>query len=392
MNPFFDEAPDRKGTNSLKWAYQSTFPDAPGDALPMWIADMEFSCAPAIIQALHQRVDQGIFGYSTPDAAYYNSIIGWFFRRYQWQIRPEELCHAPGVVPAISILIQCLSAPGDGIIIQPPVYNPFHETITANGRTVYENPLLADHGRYTIDFEGLEGLLASPDTKGLLLCNPHNPVGRVWSRQELLRLAQLCQRHGKWIISDDIHCDICRAGVTYTPIASVAREYGAHIFTCTSPGKSFNLPGLQSANIVISNSQVKEQYLKVLEGQLHIGLRSPFAISATIAAYDQSEAWLAALNEYLDENIKAATVRLSELAPELSVTPSQGTYLMWLDCTGAKLDGATLMQRLGAMGKVIVNHGAIYGGQTDGFIRVNAACPRHMLLDGVSRIAQAIHS
>lgn len=387
----FDRIIDRNGTFSLKWEnVTQALPGAPADALPLWVADMDFPCAEPILQALHERVDRQIFGYSVhQSAAYYAAVLGWYKRRFDWELTPEQLFYSPGVVPAIGFLIDLLTQPGDGVIIQPPVYYPFANKIRDYDRTIVTNPLLETDGCYSINFDDLADKLSQPENKGLLLCSPHNPVGRVWQSEELRQVVELCRRYDKWIIADEIHGDIVRQEHIHIPLEKLCPEYKHRIFTCTAPSKTFNLAGLQLSNIIINDPLIQAAWRAKVDGQ--IGLHGPnvFAITAAIAAYNDGEDWLEQVKRYLDANIAYAEAFVAEHLPKVRISPCQGTYLLWLDFRAYGLSAEELEERMLTVAKVALDEGKLFGTEGRGFERVNVACPRAILTDCLERIAKA---
>lgn len=379
----FDTPVNREGTFSLKW-------DAAGpDTLPMWVADMDFKTAPAITEALIKRAAHGIFGYTKTPQAYYDAITAWFARRHNWQIQPNWILTAPGVVPALSAIIQALTQEGDKIILQTPVYNCFFSCIKDNQRQILTNPLIYKNQTYYMDFEDLEQKAAQPGVKFLLLCNPHNPAGRVWTREELLKAAEICLRHGVKIIADEIHGELVSPGYTYIPFASLGQEIAQHTITCTSASKAFNIAGLQAANIVIADEalrQATEQRLKTNE----ISALGVFGVEATIAAYTQGEDWLNQLNAYIHQNTVFLEQYFLNHMPFLPVTRLEGTYLVWVNCQALGMSSAQLSNKLRTEGKILVNPGHLYGTGGNGFIRLNIACPQALLKDGLDRFYQVI--
>lgn len=386
----FDRIVDRTGTYSLKWENMTAaLPGAPADALPLWVADMDFPCAEPIIKALHERTDRLIFGYSLHQtAAYYDAISGWFHKRFGWQLTPQNIFYSPGVVPAIGFLIDLLSEPGDGIIIQPPVYYPFAQKIQDYDRQVVTNPLQLLNGVYTMDYADLETKLSCAQNKGLILCSPHNPVGRIWQPEELQQVVELCQKYDKWIISDEIHCDIVRHNQTHTPLEKLCPDFKNRIFTCTAPSKTFNLAGLQLSNIIINDPAVQALWNERIAGR--IGLRNPnvFAITATITAYTKGEEWLDQVNAYIDANIAYVEEFIAQNLPLVKVLPCQGTYLMWLDFTAYGLDAETLEHKMLNEAKIALDEGKMFGAEGRGFERFNVACPRPILEDCMARLKQ----
>lgn len=378
----FDEVIPRRGTNSYKW-------DTPAeeDTLPMWVADMDFKTAPAVIEALQRRVGHGIFGYTKVPEAYYDAVVKWFGRRHRWTIRPEWIVYTTGVVPALSAVIKALTEPGDKVIVQTPVYNCFYSSIRNNGCEMSANPLLYRDGRYTIDFGDLEAKAADPKAKLLLLCNPHNPTGRVWTPDELRHIGDICLRHGVFVVADEIHCELTYEGHDYTPFASLSERYLLHSATCISPSKAFNLAGLQIANIVAADGNVRRRIDRAININEVCDV-NPFGVEATIAAYNESEGWLDALRRYLWRNYEYLRQLFEERLSRYPVLPLEGTYLVWIDCraTGLGSDRTTL--RLQEEQNLMVNSGTLYGPGGEGFIRLNIACPRAVLADGLERMVR----
>lgn len=372
----FDTVIERTGTRCVKWDW---IEKEGQEVFPLWVADMDFACADAIVEAMHQQVDARIYGYNTGfDQAYRESVCSWFQHRFDWHIEPKTIFFAGGVVPAIAYLLEILSEEGDGILIQTPVYHPFRKKIEATKRRVIENPLLNQGGIYTIDFEDLEEKLLRTDVKGMILCSPHNPVGRVWTAEELRKLVDIAKHSGKWIISDEIHCDIIREENTQIPLLKLAPDYAEQIITCTAPSKTFNLAGLQNSNIIIVNRTYQVRWRRFVEERLSIGGPNSFAISSTMAAYQHGEEWLDQVNTYIDENIHFATAFLKEHLPEAIVSPCEGTYLLWVDMRAYETDAKSLEERLKAHG-IIFNQGYIFGQEGAGFVRMNLACSRNLL-------------
>ena len=299
----FDEIVPRRGTNAIKWDM-----DTDPEVLPMWVADMDFRTAPAVAAALKRRVQHDIFGYATAPKAYYDAITGWFRRRHGWQIRPEWVLHTTGVIPALSAVIKALTQPGDKVLIQTPVYNHFFTSIHNSGCQAAESPLVYRDNTYTIDLDDLERKAADPAVKLMLLCNPHNPAGRVWTPAELRRIGELCLRHDVVVVADEIHCELVMPGFSYTPFASLCEEFERSSVTCTSPSKAFNLAGLQVANIFAADAALRARIGHSLQIN-ETGEIGPLAIEALIAAYDEGAEWLDALNEYLQLPLLAGVFR-----------------------------------------------------------------------------------
>ena len=383
----FDEIVDRSGTLSTKW-------EACPGRIPLWVADMDLPCAQPILDALHARVDRRIFGYTeTLTQEYTDAVRGWTQRRFGYAPQPEWIRYAGGVIQIISCLVYLLSKPGDRIIIQRPVYGPFAMSTETQGRVVSDSKLKltkqADgFARYEIDFDDLAVRFADPGTVGMILCSPHNPVGRVWTAQELRRIVDLAKANGKWIIADEIHSDIVRADQKQHALLAVAPDYAENIYVCTSPSKTFNLAGMQLANAFIANAEVRRRWDGYVANTLHVGHASPLSIAAMIAAYTEGEDWLDQANAYMDANIAWLEGFVREQLPKAVMTHSEGTYLCWLNLTAYEPDAKELNRRLRDDAKVWLTEGTAFGAE-DGldWQRVNVACPRSQLAEGMRRIA-----
>ncbi|MBD5232916.1 MAG: pyridoxal phosphate-dependent aminotransferase [Bacteroidales bacterium] len=381
----FDTVPDRRGTGSYKWDSA----DAP-DVLPMWVADMDFRTAPCVIKALERRVEQGIFGYTYVPEDYYSAVIDWFDRRHSWKIERSSILYTSGVVPAVSAIIKALASPGDKVIVQTPVYNCFFSSIRNNGCEVLENPLIYDGaGRYSMDFEDLERKASDPRATLLVLCNPHNPAGRVWTRDELLRLGDICLRHGVVVISDEIHCELVYEPLQYTPFATVSPECEANSVSCISPSKAFNTAGLQIANIVSTSAERRAAIDRAININEVCDV-NPFGVAGTIAAYREGEPWLKALLAYLSDNYRVVRDFFATELPALTVCPLEATYLVWVDCRPLGVSSEVLEEHLRREAGVWLNAGTHYGAAGEGFMRINIACPRKTLLEGLHRISRGI--
>lgn len=378
MDYNFDEIIPRRHSGSYKW-------DTPesGDILPMWVADMDFRTAPAIIEALRHRVEHGVFGYTKVSDEYYNAVTDWFRLRHNWTINRDWIIYTSGVVPAVSAIIKAMTEPGDMIITQTPAYNCFFSSIRNNGCQLDSNPLINSYGRFTIDYDNLERLAADPRAKVLILCNPHNPSGRVWTRDELTRIGDICLRNDVFVIADEIHCELTFDGHTYTPFASISPEFLNNSATCISPSKAFNIAGLQIANIVAANPDVRAKIDRAININEVCDV-NPFGVEATIAAYRHGEPWLEALKQYIWDNYILLRNELSNHLPYLKTTPLQGTYLAWVDIRATGMDSETIVHGLIQEEKLMLNPGTMYHGE--GFIRINLACPRSVLSDAISRI------
>ena len=376
----FDEIVVRRGSNSYKW--DATEEE---DVLPLWVADMDFKAAPAIRKALAERVEHGVFGYTKVPDAYYDAIIQWFSRRHGWQIEREWMQYTIGVVPAISCIIKAISMPGDKVLVSTPVYNCFFSSIKNNGCEIVESPLRRkDDLSYEIDFEDFERKCADDKVVAYLLCNPHNPCGRVWTREELARIGEICRKHGVWVISDEIHNEIVMPGHCYTPFASVNDDSRRCSVTCVSPSKSFNLAGLQIANIICSDAALSRRIDRAININEVCDV-NPFGVVATIAAYNESEDWIDELNSYIWKNYETLKRILT-----LPITPLQGTYLAWVDCSSIceklSMNSEELEEYLMEKAKVYLNAGTMYGNAGEGFMRINLACPNAVLTEALKRL------
>lgn len=377
---YFDRTPDRRGSNSYKWDVD----DDPEGVLPMWVADMDFRVAPAIIDALSRKVEHGVFGYTYVPEGYYKAVEHWSRVRHGWTLDPRHIIYTIGVVPAISAIIKAVCAPGDKVIVQTPAYNCFFSSIRNNDCQLAANPLLrAADGTYSIDFDGLENLASDPRAKIMILCNPHNPTGRVWTHSELMRIADICGRNGVLVLSDEIHCELVYPGHRYIPYASLGEEIARNSVVCVSASKAFNIAGLQIANIVAPDPQLRARIDKAININEVCDV-NPFGVVATVAAYNESGWWLDALVEYLDGNRRMAVDFFRRYLPAYSVTDPEATYLLWIDCRNTGLSSAEIIVRLKNEAHVLLSPGEIYHGE--GFIRLNMACPRERLELALRRI------
>lgn len=390
----FDKFIDRDGTFSVKWDYtKRLFPDSDLKPLPLWIADMDFPCSNEIISALQERLSNLVLGYSSGYTdKYIDSVKTWFKERFNFKIDDSEIFFSPGVVAALSYLIQALTNEGDGIIIQQPVYYPFNEKIKANKRIVINNPLVYRDRRYEMDFEDLEEKISMKAVKGMIFCSPHNPVRRVWTKEELLRLCSIAKKYDKFIISDEIHCDITREGITHNVLASLCDDYKHRIITCTSPSKSFNIAGLQISNIIIQNNEYKKLWeeFAIKRGSLHGP--NALAMCATIAAYNKSKLWLKEVNSYIDSNIAFAKEYVEKNLKKAKVINCEGTYLLWIDLSGYGKTMEELKELISKKAKVILDEGTMFGVEGDMFERINVACPKNILKESLERIKNVLES
>lgn len=381
----FDKTIDRRATNSYKWD------SAPEGVLPMWVADMDFRTAPAIIDALQKRVAHGIFGYTRVPDAYYDAVTSWFSRRHGWDIDREWIIYTSGVVPAVSAVIKALSVPGDKVIVQTPVYNCFFSSIRNNGCEIVSNPLRRTADTYKMDFDALERCAADPRAKVMLLCNPHNPAGRVWTPDELTRLGNICLRNGVTVVADEIHCELVYQGFKYTPFASLSDAFLHRSVTCVSPSKAFNIAGLQIANIVAFDNDLRSRIDKAININEVCDV-NPFGVAATIAAYNEGEEWLNQLVDYLHGNYEAMAEFCRRELPEFPITRLEGTYLVWMDCSSLGMPSDALEHALLDDARLWLNAGTMYGAEGEGYMRWNIACPRSVMLDGLNRFLNFVRS
>lgn len=384
----FEVVHDRKNTRSVKWDMLETVFQS-GDVLPMWVADMDFQAPEAVNQALIERVKHGIYGYTVLDIEVKASIVQWISRRHQWQIEADWLSFSPGVVTTLHMAIQALTEPGDSILLQTPVYTPFYDVIEAHNRTLVRSPLVYNGDYYTIDFHDLEEKFKQ-GVKAFILCNPHNPVGRVWRKEELEKIAQLCLEYDVLILSDEIHCDLTFPDYQHIPFASLSEEIADRTITCMAPSKTFNLAGLQASYVVTSNQALRKKLDEQFSSQGFHGLNM-MGSTALEAAYRHGEEWLDELRIILAEHKKYVIDQL-ETNTDLRVVRSEGTYLFWIDCSALELDHKQLNKFFIQEARVGLNSGFQYGEEGAQFMRMNIACPRTTLEEGVSRIIHALKS
>ena len=376
----FDELIDRRGTDCVKWDSE------PAGVLPMWAADMDFKTAPCITEALKKRVEQGIFGYTRVPESYYDAVTGWFADRHGWHIERDRIIYTSGVVPALSAIIKAETRPGDKVILQTPVYNCFFSSVRNNGCIIAENRLLRRGDTYEMDFDDLELKASDPAVRLMLLCNPHNPCGRVWRRDELKRVAEICARHGVTVVSDEIHCELVMPGYEYVPFASLSPETERMSVTCLSPSKAFNIAGLQIANIVCSDPDRRARIDRAINDNEVCDV-NPFGVVALQEAYRHGADWLDQLNVYLHGNYEYMIDFCRRELPRYPVMKLEGTYLAWMDVSALGIPVAILEQRLVDDARLRLNAGTMYGEAGEGYMRWNLACPRARLADGLARFA-----
>lgn len=384
----FDEVIERKESFSIKWdGLEERF--GTNDLIPMWVADMDFKSPKPVIDAIKSRVDHGIFGYTFRPLSYFESINNWLKKRHEWEILKEWIAYSPGVLPGISFIIQSLTLPGDKIIIQPPVYYPFFEIIKNSGRYIVENYLRLYNGKYCMDFDDLIKKVQDSKTKILILCNPHNPVGRVWTEEELLKLGEICINNNILIISDEIHSDIILNRNKHIPFTKISKKFSLNSITCISPSKTFNLAGLQTAAMIIPNNHYMSIYNNVMEMN-RIKKNNIFGMVALIAAYNYGEEWLDQLLDYLQGNLNFLIKFINKNIPNIGVIKPEGTYLVWLDCRKLFKNFEDLDSFFIDKAKIALDSGYWFGSPGRGFMRINIACPRHLLEKGLENIKVAV--
>lgn len=383
MHYDFDKITDRKNTNSLKYDFAAEF-HRPADVLPMWVADMDFPAPPEVIEALKERAVHGIFGYTETKTDYFESVSRWFRESFSWRPKEEWMIKTPGVVFAIAAAVRGFTRPGDSVLIQTPVYYPFAQVIAKNGRQTVRNSLHYEEGKYTIDFNDFEQKIRKHQVKLFVLCSPHNPVGRVWSREELSKMGEICQRWGVIVVSDEIHCDFTYHGHTHHVYASLGEAFQEQSVICTAPSKTFNLAGLQASHIFIANPELRAKFKDALSATGY-GEMNTMAVWAAKAAYDFGRPWLKALKVYLVDNQNYMRDFLRTEMPQLHMVEPEGTYLVWLDCHGLGLSDKELNERVLHQAKLWLDKGTMFGEEGENFQRFNIACPRKTLAEAMER-------
>ena len=378
----FDTPTERRNTNSLKW-------DVAEGELPMWVADMDFQTAPEIREAIMKRAEHGIFGYSVIPDAWYEAYIQWWKMRHGYTMERDRLIFCTGVVPAISSIVRKLTTPAEKVLIQTPVYNIFFNSILNNGRQVLESPLRYDGKEYRIDFADLEEKLSDPQTALMILCNPHNPTGKIWDRQTLEKIGALCSRHHVTVVSDEIHCDLTDPEESYVPFASASETCRQISITCMAPTKAFNLAGLQTAAVSVPDEVLRHKVWRALNTD-EAAEPNAFAVEAAVAAFTRGADWLDALRDYLYENKKLAEEYIEKEIPDVRAVASQATYLLWLDCSGLIGCGREAAGFLRRETGLYLSEGSQYGGNGADFLRMNIACPRAVLKDGLERLKNGL--
>ncbi|MDP4178551.1 MAG: MalY/PatB family protein [Bacillota bacterium] len=386
----FDKVIPRKNTNSIKWDYSEKFFGV-DDILPMWIADMDFETVPEIKDAIIERAQHNIYGYSNYSDEYYQTVIDWNKKRHDWTIDKDWICHSTGVVNAMFNSVRALTKKDDGIIIQTPVYQPFYRVISAYGCKAVFNPLKVVNNRYVPDIKDLENKLQNNNVKLLLLCNPHNPVGRVFTKEELLNIGELCLKYKVTVISDEIHSDIVFKEYKHIPFASLSKDFEQNSIICTSPSKTFNLAGIADSNIIIPNRELRNRYNRTCKS---VALKSYniFGAIAAQAAYAYGEEWLSELLDYIEENKNYVSNFLKNKLPMLKLTETEGTYFLWIDCREMGFNKEMLERFMIYTAKLWFNQGYVFGVEGEGFIRINIACSRTIVKEAMNRLEKAVNS
>ncbi len=384
----FDQIIDRKNTNSLKYDFARER-GMREDALPLWVADMDFQTAPEILERLHHAVDHGIFGYTESKEPYFNAIKHWLETYHHWEVKRNWLIKTPGIVFALAMAVKAYTKEGESVLIQQPVYYPFSEVIEDNGRKLINNSLKNIQGHYEIDFEDFEEKIVTHNVKLFLLCNPHNPAGRVWTKEELKRIGEICLRHGVIVVSDEIHADFTFSGYEHTVFASLSEEIADITVTCTSPTKTFNFAGLQISNIFISNQTLRRAFRKQVDAAGYSQVNT-MGLVACQAAYEEGRPWLEALKVYLAENLNYVRDFLREKLPQVKLVEPEGTYLIWLDFRELNLSKEALEDLIVNKAKLWLDSGVIFGEDGIGYQRINIACPRKILEQAMNQLKSAM--
>jgi cystathionine beta-lyase len=393
----FDVVCDRTNTNCSKWdAVKAVF--GREDVIPMWVADMDFPAAKPIVEALRKRTEHEFYGYTRTGSSLSEAIVDRVQRKFGWKIEPEWIVLTPGVIPALSLAVRAVAHPGDEVILQEPVYYPFFTVVTSSGCQIVNNGLKLSNGHYEMDYSDLEGkfhrgtgmLPARSRVKAMILCNPHNPIGRLWNREELTRMGEIAIRHEAVVISDEIHCEILYKGYKHTPFASISKEFEQNSVVCMAPSKTFNLAGLEASSIIIPNKKLRDSFTYQMSGIVP-GLNI-FGLIAMEAAYRYGDEWLEQLLIYLQGNLEITTEYFAKRIPKIKVIKPQGTYLLWLDCRELGMDNLSLRSFMREKARVGLNDGFLFGAAGSGFQRMNIACPRAILNEGLGRIEAAVNS
>lgn len=382
----FDRVIDRSGTASYKWD-QSEKLFGNKDVLPLWVADMDFEAPREVIEAITERAKQGIYGYTIRTDSYFEAVSGWLSRRHNWKVRHEWISSSPGIVPALSMMVLAYTEPGNRIILQSPVYYPFYDVIRMNDRVVVDNPLILQDGQYRFDFDLLEQ--QAKDAKMLLLCSPHNPGGRVWTREELERIGDICLRNDVLVVADEIHHDLVFKGHRHIPFAAISDSFAQASITCIAPSKTFNLAGLQAASVIIPNEKLRLKYTSLLK-TLSLHMESFFGLTAVESSYTHGEEWLEQLLVYLEGNLDTLLQYVENNIPDVKAIRPEGTYMVWMDCRAVSDSPSELKKLMFEQAGVAFSEGSVFGKQGEGYLRVNLACPRSILQEALERFGKAV--
>ncbi len=397
----FDREINRKDTQSAKWGVIQD-PDDPSRwlatddyfgerrMLPLWVADMDFPTPQPVVDAMIRRAQHGIYGYTIRTDGYKAAVVEWMKRRQGWDVEPEWMLSTPGVVPAVNLLIRTFTRPGENVLVQQPVYYPFFSAIESNGAKIVSSSLRLDDGRYTMDLDDFEQKAADPATTLFVLCSPHNPVGRVWTPEELTRVGEICLKHDVLVVADEIHGDLIYKDVTFTPYASLGERFAQKTVVCTAPSKTFNLAGLHTSNIIVPNPDLRRRFQKTLNSCGMGEWANAFGVVACETAYREGEPWLDQVLAYIESNLDFVVETVNARIPGIRVIRPQGTYLAWLDCRGLGLDNMALKRLMMEKARVFFDEGFIFGPEGDGFERINLACPRTILRETLERIERAV--
>jgi cystathionine beta-lyase len=385
----FDEPVRRDGTDCIKYdRREDTF--GIRDVIPMWVADMDFKTPDFIVKSLHDRLDHEIYGYSFRPPEYYLSIINWLSRRHNWKVEKEWITFSPGIVPALNFCTLAFTEPGDSIIVQPPVYFPFFSAAESHGRKLIYNKLIESDGRWIMDYDSL---ISSVDgkTKMIIISNPHNPIGRVWTPEELTRLAEICLRNNILILSDEIHCDLVLPGFSFTPFAKLSEKIAENTVTLIAPSKTFNLAGLSTSSVIISNPVLRRTFNKIVES-LHVGNGNIFGTIASVAAYSHGHQWLDALLDYIDHNVDFVEDYCRKMIPEIITVQPEATYMIWLDCRKFGMTGKELHRFFVTKAGIGMNEGSTFGPGGEGFMRMNVATTHQTVIKAMEQMEKAVSS
>ncbi|MCM3127453.1 MULTISPECIES: PatB family C-S lyase [unclassified Paenibacillus] len=383
-----DQRIDRKNSSSVKWNGLQPLFSAP-DAIPLWVADMDFTAPEPVLKALRDIVDHGILGYAMPAPSFNEAIAAWMAKRHGWKVEPEWLVYTPGIVPALNIAVEAFTEPGDKIIIQPPVYGPFHKLAKTHGRVLVENPLIHEQGEYRMDLTHLEQAASQDGVKLIVLCSPHNPVGRVWSREELNAVMEIAVKHDIIVISDEIHSDLVFESGKHIPYAVLSEEAKMHSIICTAASKTFNIAGLHTSSVVIANKELRLKFKNMIDKR-SMGSMNLFGLAATEAAYREGEPWLESTLEYIHGNLEYVVNYFKTYIPECQVTMPEATYLLWIDFRNLGMEHKELFDFLVTKAGLVFSSGTDFGKEGEGFMRMNVACPRSMLEEAMQQLHEAM--